>query len=193
MGKDTVDRRRCDISRLYGAKKGKYNNLYNYINDFLKKTNFNYFIGIKYFYNIKNKDLDYIESNEFYESLLNIFPNTIYQSLLNDDNQFNVKSFVRMLGEKYLILCLETIKYNKYGLNSYELSNSLSSFFPNISKNLIKNFIMSIDKPKKGNISYLQLFHFMYNFTKEKFSYNRNNCSANNTFTYYIFKYSKER
>ena len=146
--------------------------LYNYINDFLKKTNFDYFIGIKYFYNIKNKDLDYIESNEFYESLLNIFPNTIYQSLLNDDNQFNVKSFVKMIGENYLILCLETIKYNKYGLNSYELSNSLSSFFPNISKNLIKNFIMSIDKQKKGNISYLQLFHFIYNFTNEKFSYN---------------------
>ena len=146
--------------------------LYNYINNFLKKTNFDYFIGIKFFYKIKNKDLDYIESNDFFQSLINIFPSTIYHSLLNDDSQLNIKSFIKMLGEKYLILCLETIKYNKYGLTSYELSNSLYSFFPNISKSLIKNFVESIDKIKNGNITYLQLFHFIYHFTKKKFSYN---------------------
>ena len=146
--------------------------LYNYINNFLKKTNFDYFIGIKFFYKIKNQDLDYIESNDFFQSLINIFPSTIYQSLLNYDSQLNIKSFIKMLGEKYLILCLETIKYNKYGLTSYELSNSLFSFFPNISKSLIKNFVESIDKIKNGNITYLQLFHFIYHFTKKKFSYN---------------------
>ena len=134
---------------------------------FIKKFNFNEFIGLKLYFELKDKN-GKLQKNIFLNKIRDFTQSEIYN--LNLHSLFTILS--ENTNEYYLIKCFENNQYVPSGISSIELFNSFKSFYPNLSQQLIKKILMKLDNENQGFIPYINLLHIINNNTNEKNSYN---------------------
>lgn len=140
--------------------------LKEYKDKLIRKCGFNYVYGIVLYYKMKKDN----EKNITRTHLFDVISSSV------KFEKFYLSRLFRIINteytERYMILCIESIKYNPNGISSYDIKRNMNQFYPSISNEIIMQIIKRIDTTQSGIISYKTIIDFISQYTDTKITMN---------------------
>ena len=140
--------------------------LNEYKDKLIRKCGFNYAYGIVLYYKLKKDNEKNITRSRLFDMI---------SSSVKFD-KFYLRRLFRIINseytERYMILCIESIKYNPNGISSYDIKRNMNQFYPSLSNEIIMQIIKRIDTTQSGIISYKAIIDFISQYTDTKITMN---------------------